>query len=339
MRLQSLQTIRLSLGVTASVALGYGIAWTLYFIAPIFTSIFLGLPVWVGWKAALRLLLRLLLSLLLGLLISEVLLDFPLVCVPVYGMLFFFIYYNDTPAAPPMSTLFMTLGVTMVPIMGLSGSGLSHLIAAGIFFNMLIGLLLAWIFHSLLPNSLASAASTSKGQKQKTEQPALPEDERIRLALVSTIVALSAVVVFFSLNLAQYALAMIYICFMAGSPSTNASIQVTKANALATSIGGLAIILVFNILVAAPTYLFLIASVLCTSLVFSHKIYSGGSMAPAFNSGFTTFLVLLGSSTGVDKVAAENFYLRIAQVLFAGVFTLMALRVVEFLLRKRKQRT
>lgn len=338
MQTQTVRILRMTLGVTTAVALSYGLAWPLYFITPIFTAVFLTIPVWIGWRMAYQLLARLLFALFIGLIISEYLLSFPLLCVPLYGLLFFYIYLNDTPSAPPMSTLFMTLGVTMVPILGLSGGAVSHLVAGGILFNMAGGLFLAWVFHKLVPDSLASKSRQAPPAK-KPDQPAIPpRRERARLALVSTLVALSAVVIFFSLNLAQYGLAMVYICFWAGTPNTNASLQVMKQNALACSIGGLAIILAFNMLVAIPTYLFLLAVVLAFSLFFSRKIFEGGPYAAAFNSGFTTFLVLLGSSTGIDKTASANFYIRIAQVLFAGLFTIIALMVIEHLLRPAKRR-
>ena len=235
-----------------------------------------------------------------------------------------------------MATLFMTLAVTMVPIMSFSGIGLAHMIAFLLLFNMGCGLFFAWLFHTLLPASLCAGDNTG-GQVEKPPPPPLPtEMERARLALVSTIVALSAVILFFALNLAQHALAMIYICIMAGTPNTNASVMVLKANATACCIGGVAIILVFNLLVAVPTYPFLIVLTLCFALFFSIQIYSGGVNSAAFASGFSTFLVLLGSSTGVDKTASANFYLRISQVLFAGLFTLVALMVVEHFLRPRR---
>lgn len=335
MTLQALRIARLTLGVTAAVAVSYGYAWALSFVAPIFTFMFLAMPAWIGGKMARQLMYRLAYCLLIGVAISEYLLDFPLLCVPAYGVLLFYIYYNDTPSAPPMATLFMTLGVTIVPIMSFSGAGVAHMIASLLLFNMGCGLLFAWLFHTLLPDSLCGETAGG-GQAKKPPPAVLPTDnERARLALVSTIVALSAVTLFFALNLAQHALAMIYICFMAGNPSTNASVMVMKANATACCIGGVAIIIAFNLLVAVPTYPFLCALTLCFALFFSIKIYGGGANSAAFASGFSTFLVLLGSSTGVDKSAAANFYLRISQVLFAGLFTLVALVVVEHFLRPR----
>ncbi len=336
MTLSALRIARISTGVTAAVAVSYGCAWQLYFITPIFAFIFLGMPAWIGWKMARQLLFRLGYALLIGVGISEFFLSYPLLCIPLYGLLFFFIYYNDTPSAPPMATLFMTLGITMVPIVSFMGSGAAHFIAFYLLVNMGAGLVFAWLFHTLLPDAL-SYENGQAAVRPKTSPPVLPSnEERARLALVSTIVAVSAVSIFFALNLAQHALAMIYICFMAGTPNKNASVIVMKANALATCIGGVAIIIAFNLLVAVPTYHFLVFLVLLFSLIFSRKILAGGSGATAFSSGFTTFLVLLGSSTGVDKTATVNFYLRISQVLFAGLFTLVALVVVENILRPRK---
>lgn len=43
----------------------------------------------------------------------------------------------------------------------------------------------------------------------------------------------------FTFNLAQYALAMIYICMMAGTLNTNAIVKVMRANSIASCIGGL----------------------------------------------------------------------------------------------------
>ncbi len=338
MTLQNVRILRMTIGVTVAVAVSYGVAWPLFFVSPIFGAIFLTIPVWIGWKMAVQLLARLIFSLLIGLMISEFCLDYSLVCIPLYGLLLFFIYYNDTPAAPPMQTLFMTIGVIMIPIMGISGAGASHLIAMGLLFNMGIGLVFAWLFHTLIPDSLVDAKSQAAVAKKPAPPPQPSGEERARLALVSTLVALLAVVLFFSLNLVQYALAMMYICFMAGTPSANGSFQAMKVNVLATCIGGVAIIIVFNLLVAVPTYLFLLTVVMGISLFFSTRIFSGGPYAAAFTSGFTAFLVLLGSSTGVDKSASADFYLRIAQVIFAGIFTIIALRVVEHLLQPRKKR-
>jgi len=322
MTLQSIQILRLALGAWAAVGLAYAVAWPMYFIMPVFTTAFLSMPIpWFGWKMAGQLLYRLAFSLIIGLIISEVLLDFPLLCILVYALLFFFIYYHDTPSAPPMAVLFMTLGITIVPIM---------------VFNMALGLILTWLFHGLFPNSMAKVSAG--GPVQKPPAPALapavvPKQERARLAFVSTLVALLAIVIFFSLNLNQYTLAMIQICFMAGSPGTNSSIQAMKGNALATVIGGIAIIIAFNLLVAVPAYSFLLTVTLCFSSLFARQIFSGKPMAKAFGSGFITFLVLLGSSTGVDQVASTNFYLRIAQILFAGLFSVVALILIEHLLR------
>ncbi|MCD6389528.1 MAG: hypothetical protein J7L69_08950 [Desulfobulbaceae bacterium] len=111
-----------------------------------------------------------------------------------------------------------------------------------------------------------------------------------------------------------------------------------KGNAIACLIGGAAIIIAYNLLAAVPSYLFLVALVLCFSLLFSRQIYGGGAMAKAFMSGLTTFLVLLGSSTIADTSASANFYLRIAQILFAGLFAVAGLIIVEHLLRPRKRR-
>lgn len=308
----------------------------LSFLTPIIAFVFLAMPAWIGWRMAGQLLIRLAFSLLLGIIIAEFFINYPLLCLPLYGLLFFLIYYNDTPSAPPMAVFFITLAITVIPIMSFSGIAVAHVVAFYLLVNMGLGLFFSWLFHTVLPDSRAAQTENQVAPDKPAQPEAVERPVRIRLALVSTIVALSAVIIFFSLDLSQYVLALIYICFMASAPSTNASVAVMKANATATCIGGIAIIIAFNLLVAVPTYPFLIALVLFFSLFFAGKIYGGGTNAAAFSSGFTTFLVLLGSSTGVDNTASVNFYLRIAQVLFAGIFTVGALVVIEHFSRPQK---
>jgi len=335
MNLLTLSAVRLSLGVTAASAVSYGLSWPLFVLTPLFTFMFLAKPAWIGAKPAIGLLCRLGYALFIGILISEFLLDYPLLSVPVYGLIFFAIYYQDADAAPPMSVLFMTLGVTLIPISSFAGAGVAGYVAFYLAMNMGSGLFIAWIFHSLLQNSIARVPQKHQGTQAApaTASPALPIRERARLALVSTLVSLLAVIIFFSLNLTQYALAMVFICLMAGTPNTNASLLVTKMNCIATCIGGIAAIIAFNLLVAVPTYPFLLAVIFLYALSFSQIIFYGGKYSKAFASGFSTFLILLGSSTSSDSNAAANFYLRIAQISFAGFFTIIALMVVEHILR------
>jgi len=338
MTLQTVQTFRLAFGVWAAIAVSYGMNWQLSFLASVFTTVFLMIPVWIGWRMAVQLLIRMSFSLLLGLAISEFFLDLPLICLLLYGVIFFYIYYNDTPSAPPFSTLFMTLGITIVPMMGLSGAGLPQLIARAILLNLGFGLLFGWLFHTLIPNSLANPKGRDQSGKKAVPQTLPSHEERVRMAVTSTIVALTAVAVFFLFNLVAYAFAMIQICFMVGSANTGASFKAMKANALACCIGGVAIIIAFNLLVAVPTYSFLLVLTLLIVLFFSRKIYEGGPSAAIFTSGLTTFLVLLGTSTTVDKLASLNFYLRIGQIVFAGLFAIAGLVIVEHILRPERKR-
>lgn len=338
MTLQTVQTLRLAFGVWAAIAVAYGVAWQLSYITPIVATIFLLFPGWIGWKMALQYIGRFSFSLLLGLLIAEFLLSFPVICILVYGLVFFFLYYHDTPLALPFATILMTIGITLVPIMGLAGVGLPQFIALSFLINLGFGLVFAWIFHILMPNTLAKQPPQAQAAKKPAPPQLPPREERIRQALTSTIVALTAVIIFFSLNLVAYAFAMLQICFMVGASSAKASAQVLKGTAISCCIGGLAIIIVFNLLVAVPTYSFLLLVTLLCTLFFSRKIFAGTAMSKIYIPGLITFLVLLGNSTVVEKVASINFYLRIGQILFAGLFAVSGLLLVGYLLHPDRRK-
>ena len=109
----------------------------------------------------------------------------------------------------------------MIPIISFSGAMVSNLVASALFFGMAVALFFSWLFHALLPDSLAQDGVTAEKKTPPAAAPAISEKERVRLALTSTIVASTAVLLFFALNLSQYALAMLYICIMAGTPDKN----------------------------------------------------------------------------------------------------------------------
>lgn len=224
----------------------------------------------------------------------------------------------------------------MVPIIGLQATVASHYVAMFILFDLFVGFFFTWFFHLLIPNRIAQLDPNAPKPQRPAPKPVPPREERARLALVSTLVSTTAVLLFFSLNLVQYSLAMIYICMMAGAPSTNASIKVMTNNSKSCLVGGVAIIIAYNLLVAVPMFWFLIPLSLGFSFFFAQKINAGGANAAIWSSGFTTFLVLLGSSTGGDSSAGSNFYLRIAQVIFAGLFCILSIVVIEHWMQKRK---
>ncbi|MFC5050178.1 hypothetical protein ACFPK9_06105 [Rubritalea spongiae] len=338
MSLPQVRALRLSLAVTASIAFSYGVAWPMAYMVPLFVAMFLSMPLpWMGWPMAFKVIKRLWVGLLIGLVISEFFLRFPLVCVPFYGLFFFYVFFNDAKA-PPLSTIFMMIGATMVPIIGLQATVASHYVAMFILFDLLVGFFITWFFHWLLPNGMARVDPNAAKPQQPAPKPIPPREERARLALVSTLVSTTAVLLFFSLNLVQYSLAMMYICMMAGAPSTHASLKVMTNNSKSCFIGGVAIIVAYNLLVAVPSYWFLLILSLAFCLFFAQKINSGKANAAIWSSGFTTFLVLLGSSTGVDSSAGSSFYLRIAQVIFAGLFCILSIVVIEHWMQRRGRR-
>jgi len=95
-----------------------------------------------------------------------------------------------------------------------------------------------------------------------------------------------------------------------------------------------AVIIAFSLLVAVPNYSFLLALALLFALFFSRQV----KMAKRYTFGLTTFPVLLGTSTIVDKAAISNHYLRSGQILFVGLLTVTGFVLVERILLPRNYR-
>ncbi len=200
--------------------------------------------------------------------------------------------------------------------------------------NLVASLLFTWFFYTLIPNSLArQEPANPAARKPPPSPPALPRKEHLRMAVVSTLVALTAVRIFFSFGWSSFTTALLYICFIIGEANINSSFQEMKARAIACLIGGIAIIVFYNLIRALPTYPFLVALTLCFSLLLTRKMYDGGPMAGAYGTAFITFCILLGTSTFEYYTASYKFYLRVGEILFAGWFAIAGIMLVDHLLR------
>ena len=330
--------LRIVFGSAVSVAISHAFGWPLFYLAPLFAAMFLGIPgPWIGWKKAMNILGRHAAALLIGLVISEVFLRMPLACILVYGLVFFCIYYA-APTAPPFATIFMSMSVTLVPIMGLQGAVLAHHVAFFSFVNVALGAVLAGAFHVFIPNPPAEQDPDAPPAPPPEPPPIPPREQRLRNALVSTLVSTTAVIIFFSFNLISYALSMVYICIMAGTPSSNANVKMIKANAMACLIGGVTVLFAYNLLLAVPEFEFLILVTLVFSFFFARKITSGKPTSGMWLSGYYTFLILLGKSTEVNTGADSQFYMRTVEILCAGISSLLGIVFFEYILNRWSRR-
>ena len=81
----------------------------------------------------------------------------------------------------------------------------------------------------------------------------------------------------------------------------------------------------------------MILMVLSVGLIFGNFIFSSHKLAPVFASGFSTFLLILGTVMSSDADAGEKVWSRVIQISMAVIYVVVAFRILSFFENRKKE--
>ena len=108
---------------------------------------------------------------------------------------------------------------------------------------------------------------------------------------------------------------------------------------LANTAGGIASIIVFELLVIVPMLGYYLMLVGLVGLIFGGRLFSTRPTAALYGTAFSTFLVIIGSTTGGDSEADAKAYSRVLQIMLSVVYVVVMSGVITALInsvRKKK---
>lgn len=141
------RVFRLSLTLSASLAVAYGLQLDLPYFAPLFAFMLCAAPKPpMGLKGMIGLIAVLLLTLGIGLLLIPMLLEYPLTALMLVLVGLFFSNYLSLNLGKPQVGALLTVGLTMISAAGMSGFA----VATTVIQAMIIGIVLALICHALI---------------------------------------------------------------------------------------------------------------------------------------------------------------------------------------------
>ena len=216
--------------------------------------------------------------------------DYPLVFMPLLGLGVLWIYYTNKLAL--MVKLFSLVSLFVIPLMSLEPTGLSAFIAISLVFNAFMAIALTQLIFKVFPWSLADETFV----KTKQQAAKISEYERFRYARNILYILLPVLLLFFIFKLSGGLLILIFIGILSMNPAL-ANAKVGKFMIVANILGGLFAILGYQLLVFVPMLSFMILITLLIGFVFGSKLFSTSKLAPIFGTGFSTFLLILGSVT------------------------------------------
>lgn len=152
MHIGARRVFRLSLTVALALAVSYGMANTMAFIAPLFAFMLGAAPKPpMGLKGLVGLMLVLSLILSSGLLLIPLLTYYPMMALMLVLLGLFFANYLSLNLGKGAVGAFLTVGITLISAMGLLGHGIAMMVISALLLNIAIAVICQWVVYPFFP--------------------------------------------------------------------------------------------------------------------------------------------------------------------------------------------
>ena len=312
--------LRFAFGMALSIALAYGVGWTMSWLATLLTAAFLGnrapRP---NLKACIAIILAIAIIFGAGLFFTLHFFHYPLVFAVLVGLALYLNFYLAARGGSKLVVLLCTMAILLIPLVGGPEPRLAMMVTTGFLTSAAVALLCTQVAHTVLPGGTVVPDRAA----EVAEHPA-------RSAWLSTAVILPVALICLSFGLTGAVLPLIQISALSQKPDFSMGAAGGKALIAANLGGGLVAIVFYELLDAAPTYSFLVFGLTGLALLFSRYIFSARPTAPLYASAFSTVLILIGGGTGQFGGDADaGFYQRIVLILLSVCYVVGALSLLQ----------
>jgi hypothetical protein len=256
---------------------------------------------------------------------------YPLVFLPLLCLGILWLYYTN--ALPLMVKLFAIISVFVIPLLSLEPSGVNGFVAIALIFNAFMAIALTQLVFKVFPWSKADEVFVKDQQNTVNTS----EKERFRYAFNILLILLPVLLLFFIFKLSGGLLILIFIGILSVSPAT-ANAKVGAFLIVANVLGGLFAIAAYKLLVMVPVLPFMILLTLLVGFIFADKLFSKNKLAAVFGTGFSTFLLILGSVTASDDQAGEAVWSRLLQITLAVIYVVIAFGILNYFEQKKMKK-
>lgn len=259
---------------------------------------------------------------------SEVFNGYPLVFMPLLVLGILWLYFTDK--LPLMVKLFSIISILVIPLLSLEASGVGTFVAVSLVFNALMAVTLTQLVFLVFPLCDADKLF-EKGQQNKQVQ---SEIDRFTYALNIILILLPLLLIFFIFKLSGGLLILIFTAILSMSPAL-ANSKVGTVMIIANILGGLFAILAYQLLTVVPIFLFMILLTLSVGLLFASRLFSSNKFAAVFGTGFSTFLLILGSVTASEAEAGDEVLTRVIQISIAVIYVVVAFKILNYFTKSK----
>lgn len=262
-------------------------------------------------------------------LFTEVFQDYPLVFMPLLLLALFWIYYTDR--IPMMVKLFALISLVLIPFLSIDSAAIGAYIAIILVFNAFMAVLLTQFVFLLFPLSDAD----ERYVKEKAAAEKLGSDQRFEYARKIIFLISPVILLYYMFQWSSSVLVLTFVTILTVSPAL-AKPKVGLVMIVANVLGGLFGIMAYEMLVMAPSFLFMLLLTLLVGFTFAERLFSDSKFASIFGSAFSTFLLILGTVTASDADAGSKVWERVIQIALAVIYVVVAFGIADRFEKWRK---
>jgi len=254
--------------------------------------------------------------------------DYPLVFMPLLCLGILWLYYTDKLQATVK--LFALISLLVIPLISLEPQGISGFVAIYLIMNAFMAVLLTKLVFWVFPWSKADELFVKS--KNTDFINALGRYNNARNILL---ILLPMLLLFFMFKLSGGLLILIFIGILSMNPAL-ANAKVGAVIIVANILGGVFAILAYKLLTIVPMLAFMVLLTLFVGFIFGSKLFSKNKLAPIFGTGFSTFLLILGSVTSSNSEAGSEVWTRVVQISIAVLYVVIAFKIINYFKINRK---
>lgn len=258
------------------------------------------------------------LSVLVSNLVVILFLDYPIALLLVLTLLMFFIFYSKHPMMSGMVKIWLLMAIMLIPTIAIRSDALAQAISETLVLISLEAIVCVWIAFYLFP-------SPSDLTNQNKQANASDKNNRFKDALFRTLTVLPVLILFYLFEITSSLLVLIFISILAMQAQIGKGFKAGKALILGNLAGGLLAICTYELLTVVPNLIFflLVSTGIC--LVIASHLFSDSPYAPLFGMAFSTYLLIIGSTTsGGEADAGSKVWTRVLQIMMAVVYIAVA---------------
>lgn len=330
--LKDMQIMRYATGLLVAIALAYGFDWPLAFLTPVLVAKFLGPNTTrIQLSGLLTLFTIIAAAFWLGFTLSSSLISYPVVFILVVTLILFWLAYWGNSGGNEIAITMLLVAVTLIPVLSMQHPLIAKHAILGVLLSCSVALVITLICNEIFVKGIGDKLA-------EQAPPLLNHGVRIRLSLLTVVMILPVLLFFLYFQLTGAVLVLIFIAILAQKPDFVAGVKGAGALLLGNSIGGLAAMIMFGLLLAVPQYSFALILYALVILIFSQYIFSERKLSPIYAMALTTVIIIISGSTTNDGGASSKFYIRLFQIALAcGYIVLITWLMAPLINKIQKQ--